>query len=311
MPYVSRDFVPIPIATFSTWATAQPLYTTEIIRLERWKFLSKLALWHEFVIAYVPPVANADEYLSHELPPMALAQTAQPQAYRDLLQNGLVIRFDRRMPDDFACFVSPEDKTNIETTCYLIDTLKRITEFEAPNIDHTRAGPRVIYRGPTIGDIIASLNMFHDLAPSYNLFKSNCWTLAHAAMTTLYHCFTTDLDYETSPGLSEDKRIGLIWVRSKLNKRFGGASTIPADAIIGEGMAVDTLDAISKAKSTAAELVGSGIGQTWDGIAKRLDEGKVSKFQRLKNRYSPRSSSAELPAPTSLDISTRPRIVVP
>ncbi|KAG8796566.1 hypothetical protein FRC12_019073 [Ceratobasidium sp. 428] len=255
MPYVSRDFVPIPIATFSTWATAQPLYSTEIIRLERWKFLSKLALWHEFVIAYVPPIADVDEYLSHGLPPTALAQTAQPQAYRDLFLNGLVIRFDRRMPDDFACFVSPEDKIEIETTCYLIDTFKRITKFEGPNVDHTGDGSRVIYRGPTIGDIIAALNMFHDLAPSYNLFKCNCWTLAHAAMTTLYHCFTTDLDYEASPELPKDKRIGLKRVRDKLNQRFGGASTIPMDALIGEGMAVDTLDAISKARSTATELV--------------------------------------------------------
>ena len=46
----------IPLAAFSEWTKSSGIEEIEIVAIERWKYLSRRAFWHEFLVFQFQPI---------------------------------------------------------------------------------------------------------------------------------------------------------------------------------------------------------------------------------------------------------------
>ena len=184
MTTVRDSFTPIPLAGFSEWARKSDIASTQIVKIEHWKYRSTFAFWHEFVLVKISGTSKD----IHR--PGPVVSEKLDAAFQALVRSGLVVRFDRRVPGDFAQFVTPDDEADIAYNCHRIQTVTCLVNDKGPDKGALKRGP---YLGPCLRDIVFFLEMFTTNAPRYHLLSRNCYTFAWCTMGLLHDIFSADI----------------------------------------------------------------------------------------------------------------------
>ncbi|KAF9518348.1 hypothetical protein BS47DRAFT_292597 [Hydnum rufescens UP504] len=265
-------FPSVPLEEFSEWARTGDIASTQIVRVEHWKYRSSLAFWHEFVLVKISGTSR-DISL-----PRFVTSGKLDATFRTLMHNGLAVRFDRRVLGDFAEFVTSDDEAAIASSGDLIQTVIFPATDEGSDDDSLERSP---YLRPCLRDIVFFFGMFTDNAPGYHLLSRNCYTFAWCIIGLLHDIFRVDIIIERGP-----RR---LWRSTQTQKLLRPARLTPK-LLNNEAFAMAGYVHHHLLKLQATLAPGSEYTERL--IAESVPQNEDDEYhRRLKKRYRPEGES--------------------